>query len=152
VQRAAGATQKVIKKEEPMMLRAKDVMSTDFISVKQDDPIFEAVKLLVDNNISGLPVVDDEMILKGILSEKDVIHLFSEDQDIDDNTVADYMTQPAVFFDSKDALLNVCNFLSKNIFRIIPITSGGRLVGIISIRDVLKSVLNLRQEKAVTAN
>jgi len=57
------------------MIRAKDIMSTNVISVKKDDPIFEAVKLLVENNISGLPVVDDDMILTGILSEKDVVDL-----------------------------------------------------------------------------
>ncbi len=55
------------------MLRARDVMSTNVISVKKDAPIFEAVKLLVENNISGLPVVEDDMTLVGILSEKDAV-------------------------------------------------------------------------------
>ncbi len=134
------------------MLRAKDVMSTDIISVKEDYPIFEAVKLLVKNNISGLPVVDDDMTLTGILSEKDVVNLFYEHEEADGKTVGDYMTHPAVYFDDNNALLNVCNFLVKNIFRRVPITSGGKLVGIISIQDILNSVLQSKQEQVVAAN
>lgn len=134
------------------MIRAKDIMSTNVISVKKDDPIFEAVKLLVENNISGLPVVDDDMTLTGILSEKDVVDLFYEHEEAEDKTVGDYMTHPAVCFDSNNAVLNVCNFLVKNIFRRVPVTTDGKLVGIISIQDILNSVLKSRQEQTVAAN
>ena len=134
------------------MLRARDVMSTNVISVQKDAPIFEAVKLLVENNISGLPVVEDDMTLTGLLSEKDVVDLFYEGEQAEDKTVSDYMTYPAVCFEDNNALLNVCNFLGKNIFRRVPVTSNGKLVGIISIQDILNSVLQLRQEKVVSTN
>ena len=134
------------------MLRARDVMSTNVISVKKDDPIFEAVKLLVENNISGLPVVEDDMTLTGLLSEKDVVDLFYDGEQAEDKTVSDYMTYPAVCFEDNNALLNVCNFLGKNIFRRVPVTSNGKLVGIISIQDILNSVLQLRQEKVASTN
>jgi len=134
------------------MIRAKDIMSTNVISVKKDDSIFDAVKLLVEKNISGLPVVDDDMNLTGILSEKDVVDLFYERENAEGKTVGDYMTHPAVCFDENNALLNVCNFLVKNIFRRVPVTSGGKLVGIISIQDILSSVLQLRQKQTVAAN
>jgi CBS domain-containing protein len=150
--RSCGGPAELIKTKESAMLRAKDVMSTNIISVKQDDPIFEAVKLLVENNISGLPVIDESMKLTGILSEKDLVNLFYEQQEADGKTVADYMTYPAVSFEENNALINVCNFLLKNIFRRVPVTSGGRLVGIISVQDVLKSVLHSRREKVGAAN
>jgi len=134
------------------MIRAKDVMSKNVISVKKDDPIFDAVKLMVGKNISGLPVVEDDMTLTGILSEKDVVDLFYEHEQAEDKTVGDYMTNPAVCFEENNALLNVCNFLVKNIFRRVPVTSGGRLTGIISIQDILNSVLQLRQEKVDATN
>lgn len=134
------------------MLRAKDVMSKDIISVKKDHPIFDAVQLMVENNISGLPVVEDDMTLTGILSEKDVVDLFYEHEQAEGKTVEDYMTNPAVCFDGNQALLNVCNFLEKNIFRRVPVTSEGKLVGIISVQDILGSVLKLRREKALAVN
>ncbi len=134
------------------MLRARDVMSTNVISVQKDAPIFEAVELLVENNISGLPVVEDDMTLAGILSEKDVVELFYDSEQAENKTVEDYMTYPAVYFEDNNALSNVCDFLGKNIFRRVPVTSDGKLVGIISIRDILNTVLQLRREKVVSTN
>ena len=89
---------------------------------------------------------------EGIISEKDVVDLFYEHEQADSKTVSDYMTHPAVCFDENNALINVCNFLGKNIFRRVPVTSGGKLVGIISIKDILNSVLQLRQEQTIAAN
>ena len=129
------------------MLKARDIMNTDVISVKKDTSIFEAVKLLVEHNISGLPVLEDDMTLAGILSEKDVVDLFYENEEAENKTVNDYMTDPAVHFDENSDLVNVCDFLLKNIFRRVPVTSDGKLIGIISVKDVLNSVLQLRQEK-----
>jgi len=134
------------------MLRARDIMSRNVISVQKDVPILEAVKLLVENNISGLPVVEDDMTLTGLLSEKDVVELFYEDEPAEDKTVSDYMTYPAVCFEENNALHNVCDFLAKNIFRRVPVTSNGKLVGIISIQDILNTVLQQRQEKVVSTN
>ena len=134
------------------MLRARDIMSTNVISVQRDAPILEAVKLLVENNISGLPVVEDDMTLAGILSEKDVVELFYDSEQAEDKMVNDYMTYPAVHFEDNNALLNICEFLAKNIFRRVPITSDGKLVGIISIQDILNTVLQLRPEQVVGTN
>lgn len=129
------------------MLKARDIMNTDVISVKKHTPIFEAVKLLVAHNISGLPVVEDDMTLAGLLSEKDVVDLFYESEKAESKTVNDYMTDPAVHFDENSDLANICDFLLKNIFRRVPVTSDGKLIGIISIKDILNSVLRLRHEK-----
>jgi len=129
------------------MLKARDIMNTNVVSVKKDTPIFEAVKLLVEHNISGLPVVKDDMTLVGLLSEKDVVDLFYESEKAENKTVSDYMTDPAVHFEENSALVNICDFLLKNIFRRVPVTSDGKLIGIISVKDVLHTVLQLRQEK-----
>ena len=134
------------------MLRAKDIMSGDVICVKKDTPMLEAVKIMVENHISGLPIVRDDMTLLGVLSEKDAIVLFYEGEEAENKTVVDYMTSPAVCFEESEALLNVCDFLLKNIFRRVPITSNGRLVGIIAVRDVLTSILQLRHKEVVSVN
>ena len=134
------------------MLRARDVMNKDIISVKKETPIHEAVSLMVENDISGLPVVKDDMTLTGVLSEKDVVTLFYENKEAENKTVNDYMTYPAVCFEENEALLDVCDFFARNIFRRVPITSQGKLVGIISVRDILKSILELRQEEVASTN
>lgn len=130
------------------MLKAKDIMTENTISVKADTPIYEAVELIVKHGISGMPVVKNDMALEGILSEKDVIVLFYGKEDNENKTVSDYMTQPAVHFDEEESLLDICDFLTKNIFRRVPITSNEKLVGIISISDILDYILELRRESA----
>jgi len=128
------------------MLRAKDIMKKEVISVRKETPIFEAAELLARNGISGLPVVEDDMTVAGILSEKDVILLFYEGQKAEHKTVRDFMTSPAVTFEEHESVLCICDFLVKNIFRRVPVTSKGKLVGIISIQDVIESILQHRQQ------
>jgi CBS domain-containing protein len=142
----------VYENEDLAMLRARDIMNINVISVKKDTPIFEAVELLVGNNISGLPVVEDDMTLTGVLSEKDVVELFYDSEQAEDKMVNDYMTYPAVHFEENNALMNICDFLVKNIFRRVPVTSDGKLVGIISIQDILNTILQLRREQVVGTN
>ena len=131
------------------MLKAKDIMTENTINVREDTPIYEAVELIVKYGISGMPVVKDDMSLVGIVSEKDLIKLFYGKEG-ENNRVRDFMTQPAVHFDEDESLLDVCDFLMKNIFRRVPITSRDKLAGIISIKDVLEYVLELSREDAVT--
>ncbi|MHC4192830.1 MAG: CBS domain-containing protein [Planctomycetota bacterium] len=128
--------------------RVKDIMVKDVITVKTDTPMLEAMALVAKYDVSGLPVVDDDMNLIGILSEKDMISMLYELDDHQEKTVHDFMTQPALFFDEDESLLDVCDFLKKNVFRRVPITSRGKVVGIISVRDVVEYVLKAKRETA----
>ena len=127
---------------------AKDIMTKDVVTVKTDTPIHEAMELVAKHDISGLPVVGDDMTLVGILSEKDMINLVRAPEEYEGKTVNDFMTQPALFFEEGEGLLDVCDFLKKNVFRRVPITSRGKLVGVISIRDVIEYILQLDRERA----
>jgi len=130
------------------MLKAKDIMTKEVISVKKDAPIFEAVELLAKNNITGIPVVEDDMTLLGVITEKDVLRLFYVSKDAENKTVSDFMTQPAVHFDENESLPDVCDCLIHNLFRRVPVTSKGQVVGIISRPDFINYILQLRHESA----
>ena len=130
------------------MLKAKDIMTENVVSVKKDTPIYEALKLLAKYNITGIPVVREDMILVGVLSEKDVLRLFYAHEDEEEGTVNDFMTQPAVHFDEKESLLDICDCLTNNYFRRVPVTSEGKLVGIISRKDIIDYILQLRRKDA----
>lgn len=130
------------------MLKAIDIMTTSVISIKKDVPIYDALELMLDNKISGIPVVDDDMLVIGILSERDVLRLFYESQDGEELTVNEFMTQPAVHFDEQESLLDICDCLCENYFRRVPVTSKGKLVGIVSRVDIIKDILKLRRENS----
>jgi CBS domain-containing protein len=136
--------------KETQMLKAKDIMTRDVVSVKKDTPIYEALELLSKHDITGIPVVREDMILVGVLSEKDVVRLFYAQEDEEEKTVSDFMTQPAVHFDENESLLDVCDCLGTHHFRRVPVTSEGKLVGIISRRDIIDYILQLRRESTGT--
>jgi CBS domain-containing protein len=123
----------------------KDIMTKNIITVTKDTPIYDAMELFVKYDISGMPVVDEDMNLIGVLSEKDLMNLVDVPEDEQDKTVSDLMTQPALYFEEDESLLDICHFLKKNVFRRVPITSKGKLVGIISIRDIIEFILRLNR-------
>ena len=127
------------------MLTAKDIMIKDVITVRKDTSIFQSLELMVKHRITGIPVVEDDMSLVGIISEKDVLHFFHKQDDLEEKTVNDFMTQPAIFFDENESMLDVCNLLAKQIFRRIPITSEGKLVGIISRGDIIEHTVKAKK-------
>ena len=80
------------------MLKAGDLMTKNVVSVKKDTPIYEALELLRKNDITGMPVIEDDKTLVGIITEKDVLKLFYAEGEYQDKTVDYCMTQPAVSF------------------------------------------------------
>jgi len=131
------------------MLKAKDIMTKQVITVRKDTPIGKALELLAKNNITGIPVVEDDMVLVGIVTEKDVLRLFHANENQKNETVNGFMTQPVVHFDENEDLPDVCDCLMNYFFRRVPVTSNGKVVGIISRADMIEHIL--RQWQANTA-
>jgi len=123
------------------MFEIENIMTKEVISVKRDTAIQETIKIMVENNITGLPVVDDQMQLIGVISEKDIMMLL---YDVGSRTgkVEDFMTKNVVSFDQEDNLADVCDCLLKNHFRRVPIVTGPKkkLVGIISRKNIVQSI------------
>ena len=137
------------------MFEITDIMKTDVITVKKDTPIYEAMERLVENNITGLPVVDDNMVLVGIVTEKDMLRLVVEldmlklESELDEGStcVEKYMTEDVVSFSPEDSLLEICDCLLESNFRRIPIVSNGKLVGILSRKDIIGYMLEVRHKE-----
>ena len=130
------------------IFKAKNIMTTDVAYVKKDTPIYEAIRILIDRNITGLPVVNDDMSLAGIISEKDVLRLLYEVEDKPGN-VEDFMTKDVVTFNEEDSVIDIAESFIKNYFRRVVITSGGKLAGIISRKDIIKTILQIRRKNKV---
>jgi len=118
------------------MFKAKDIMTTNVLSITKDAPIEKAVDMFVENGITGLPVVDIDMKLVGIISDKDALELLY-DINSGNGYVEDYMTTPVISFDIEDSMLEVCEILIDKGIRRVPILSRGKLTGIISRRDII---------------
>jgi len=123
------------------MLKAKDIMTREVVSTTRDTPAIEALKVLLEKKVAGMPVVEEDMTLVGIITEKDLLALFQEGEDAKNKTVVDYMTEPAVSFDENERLYDIWRCLLDVTFRRVPVTSKGKVVGIVSRPDVLKFVI-----------
>ena len=122
------------------MYETKDIMTTDVITVSRHTPICDAAEILLKNDVTGLPVVDDDMTLVGIITEKDVLKLLSAAEN-DSATVDEFMTNDVVSFEEETDLIAICECLIKSDFRRVPIVSQGKLTGIISRKDIIKYIL-----------
>jgi CBS domain-containing protein len=100
---------------------------------------------MVAKNITGLPVVDDDMRLLGIVTEKDVLELLYENEEKPD-TVGHYMTENVTTFDQNDSVVDIADSFLKNHFRRVPILADGKVVGVISRKDIIAYILKLRHE------
>jgi len=134
------------------MLKVKDIMTKDVISVKRETSIYKAVEVLLENEITGMPVIEDDMTLSGIITEKDCIRLFYADEDEKNKTVEYFMTRPAVYYKENDSLQTICDFMMINYFRRVPVISKeGKVVGIVSRPDILNYILQLRRDENARA-
>lgn len=133
----------------PAMLETKEAMTKKVICIGKDTPIFEAIRLMADNNVTGIPVVEDDKTLIGILSEQDVLRLFHTFDEERDRTVSDFMTAPVIHFEEDERLLDVCYCLRDNSIRRVPVTRDGKVVGVISRSDIIKCILQRAKESTV---
>lgn len=123
------------------MFNIQDIMTKDVITVNEETTIREAIRIIVENNITGLPVVNNKMQLVGIISEKDVMTLL---YNVGSRTgrVEEFMSRHVVSFDIEDNLVDVCDCLVKNHFRRVPIVQGPKkkLVGIITRKNIIQKI------------
>jgi CBS domain-containing protein len=129
--------------EAKQMTKAKDIMKTNVLAVALDADIYEAIRIMVANNVTGLPVIDDDRLLVGIVTEKDVLTLLYNIEDRP-GQVADFMTPAVVAFEQDTDLVIIAESLFKNHFRRVPILDQGKLVGIVSRKDIIRHIKEAR--------
>jgi len=129
----------------PSRAVARAVMKTDLVTVTPDTPLADAIRLLMKHRISGLPVVDAQQRLVGIVTEKDLLRLLYEERGVLAKA-ADVMSTGVRAFQADDPLELICDCLMANHFRRVPILEGDRLVGLISRADLMPTILDLAAE------
>ncbi|RKY36539.1 MAG: hypothetical protein DRP78_03390 [Candidatus Omnitrophota bacterium] len=129
------------------MTTIEEIMTKDVLAVNPDAQISIAVKIFVIRKITGLPVIDANRNLLGIITEKDLMHLLIKNEKNEEKIVADFMTKDVKYFAPEDNVIDVCTVLLENPFRTIPIVNDGKLVGIVSRSDMIKLLWEEIQNK-----
>lgn len=119
------------------------LLTRDVISVSENKTIYNAIKLLTENNIGALPVLNNSMELCGIISERDIIREMSKNKAVNfkKSFINSIMTSEVITIDKNKRSEEIMDIMSKNKIRHIPIVEKKILIGIVSIGDVVKRLL-----------
>lgn len=122
----------------------KDFMILQPPKVKCNTPISEVIDILIKNNVSGAPVVDEDNKVIGYVSEQDCIHHVLVDSYYCESTtvVNTVMRQEAVTVSPRDNIIDLANRMQDNKPKHFPVVEGEKLVGLIRRSDVLRALAN----------
>ena len=109
------------------------------VTIRAEQSIREALGALAQHNIGALVVVDDGMRPIGILSERDIVRAAARDEKVFPLLVGQLMTRDLVFGDPGDDLGAVGHTMVQRRIRHLPVVAAGKLVGMVSIGDVVKA-------------
>ncbi len=118
------------------VLKAKP--SHDVVTIRPDAGVRELVALLAEHNVGALIVSADGATVDGIVSERDVVRHLHHDGTVINNTVSAIMTAAVETCDEDTMLDDIMKVMTEQRVRHVPVVHEGRLVGIISIGDVVK--------------
>ncbi len=122
-------------------MQVKDMMTTNVVTVKQENTIFEGMQLLLAHDISGLIVVDDNEEVVGVVTEKDflVAHDFLGTTDA---LVKEFASRDVVSVKEEDLAEDVSRLLVKSNIKRAPVVKDKKVVGIVSRIDIIRSIVN----------
>lgn len=121
------------------MLCAKDIMTSNVVTIGANSTVKEAIEILLNRKISGLPVVDDYGRLIGIVTEFALLAI-AYDEEVRQDKVLKHMTTDLIMVEPEDSIRTVADMCIMHRVRRVPVVEHGRLVGLIARRDVLKGI------------
>jgi CBS domain-containing protein len=122
------------------MLTAGAIMMPDIVTVRPDSSIEDAIELLLDKSISGLPVADSDGRLVGVITEFALLAV-AYDQRVKNHKVSQHMTRELITVDVDDPISRVADLCIVHRVRRVPVMKNGRLIGLIARRDVLRALV-----------
>lgn len=121
------------------MLTARDIMSQTLVTIGPEAKVQEAIEILMRKKISGLPVVDANDKLVGIITEFALLAM-AYDIEIRQEQVRKHMTTEVISVHPDDPISKIADTCIAHRVRRVPVVEDGRLLGLISRRDVLKGI------------
>src|SRR5215472_4002316 len=150
-------------------MRVKDVMTPDVICVNANEPVLKAVRLMLQHRISGLPVLDKEGELMGIVTEGDFLRrgelgtqrrrpkwlefivgpgrLAEEYVHSSGRKVDEIMTTDPVTASEDDTLENVVEVMERRHVKRLPVVKNGRVLGIVSRANLMHALASLARDE-----
>ncbi|MEM5344314.1 CBS domain-containing protein [Paraburkholderia azotifigens] len=150
-------------------MRAIDVMTTSVVFAHPHMTVREAAQILVEKNVSGMPVVDDKGELLGMITEGDLLHraeigtgagkrawwleflastreLASEYVREHSHRVSDLMTKDVVVVDEDTPVVDIAELLERHRIKRVPVVKNGRVTGLVSRANLIRALASIGAE------
>jgi len=111
-------------------------MTQKVVSVKTSTKISEAIRLMKEHNLGGLPVIDNRNRVRAIITERDIVDMFSER--ISGVSVVELMSRKVVTALPTTTIFEAAKTMTRRGFRRLPIVSENKVVGIVTVMDILR--------------
>ena len=121
------------------MLTVRAIMVDKIVTISPESSVQEGIELLLSQGVSGLPVVDRQGSLVGIVTEFALLGLAYDDK-IRQDTVAQHMTTDVLTIEADDPISKVVDLCLVHRVRRVPVMEQGKLPGLVGRRDVLKAL------------
>ena len=138
-------------------MNAFDVMSVDVVAAKDNATVIEISTRLVLGVFNGMPIIDDNGSVIGIITAIDILRAIRDGKDLNTLLVRDLMTQNPSVVKQNTRIEEVIDIMDKKGIEMVPVVEDGdgRIIGVISRSDILKEKLNERfvtigRERTVT--
>ncbi len=120
-------------------MKVEDIMSAHVISVGQKEPVAAAARLMKRHNLGALPVCDERGALRGMVTDRDIVtRCVALDLDPADTMLREIMTRGVLTCKAGDDVGKAADAMGREQLRRLPVTDGGRLVGMVSLADVAR--------------
>jgi CBS domain-containing protein len=122
------------------------VKGTDVFSVAPEDSVLRAIEVMATRHVGALLVMKEGSLI-GIISERDYARkVILKNRSSHDTPVGDIMTSPAVSVTPEETVHRCMQIMTEGRFRHLPVVKGGRVVGMLSIGDLVKAVIQEQTE------
>lgn len=122
------------------MSRIADVMSIRVVSVTPAESVQLAIARMLEENVGSVAVCEGHQLV-GIFTERDVLRLAGEGGDLGELKVADVMTRTPVTVSPDDDALQAAKLMGERRIRHLPVVQDGMVLGVLGIRDVMRSLV-----------
>lgn len=124
------------------MIRKK---GSDIFMIAPDATVFEALKLMAQHNTGALLVMSNDTV-DGIISERDCVRKVELDEkNVRETSISDVMTSKVISINADEPLEECMALMLEKSIRHLPVYDGTKLLGLVSVRDVLKEVVDVQQ-------
>jgi CBS domain-containing protein len=122
----------------------KEIMTSDVFTIERDATVADVASSMLKRRLGSAIVMDGSWV-SGIFTERDVVRAAASGKDLSSSRVSDWMTSDPVTVEGGLEAEEAAELMMANGFRHLPVVEGQTLVGIVSLRDVLRTRIRRRQ-------